>query len=105
PPTSASVSLTTNFAVGSHAILVSVSDPNGWATNCSPTVTVAAGAAAIGVTKSCPPGLIQPGQTVNVTGTVTNTGSVTLTNVSVTNVIAALNGLTRRVLGPITLAP
>jgi len=105
PPTSANVSLTTNFAPGGHAIIVSVSDANGCATNCSTTVTVTTGVAGIGVTKSCPPALIQPGRTVNVTGTVTNTGSFTLTNVTVTNVIAALSDLTRRVLGPITLAP
>jgi uncharacterized repeat protein (TIGR01451 family) len=58
----------------------------------------------IEVTKNCPPGLIQPGTTVVVTGTVTNTGNITLTNVNVTNVISAINA-TRRVLGPITLAP
>jgi len=106
PPTTASVNLSTNFGVGVHAINVSVSDPNGCAVNCSTTVTVSGGAAgSIGVTKSCPPALIQPGRVVNVTGMVTNTGNITLTNVNVTNVIAALNGVTRRVLGPVTLAP
>jgi len=59
----------------------------------------------IDVVKSCPPGLIQPGQLVVVTGTVTNTGNITLTNVVVTNTIAALGNLTRQVLGPLTLAP
>jgi len=56
------------------------------------------------VTKSCPPGLLQPGQTNVVTGTVTNTGNITLTNVTVTNVIAAI-GQSRRIVGPLTLAP
>jgi uncharacterized repeat protein (TIGR01451 family) len=59
---------------------------------------------AIVVTKNCPPGLLQPGQTLNITGTVTNTGNITLTNVTVTNTIAAISAI-RRVLGPITLAP
>src|SRR5204863_9821408 len=59
---------------------------------------------AIAVTKSCPPGPIQPGQVLAITGTVTNTGNITLTNVTVTNVIAVL-GVSRQVLGPISLAP
>ena len=59
---------------------------------------------AIAVTKSCPSGPIQPGQVLAITGTVTNTGNITLTNVTVTNVIAAL-GVSRQVLGPISLAP
>src|SRR6185369_1266158 len=57
------------------------------------------------VTKACPVGLLQPGQTNVVTGTVTNTGNITLTNVVVTNTIAALGNVSRRVLGPISLAP
>src|SRR5262249_22478209 len=56
------------------------------------------------VTKSCPTGLLQPGQTNFITGTVTNTGNITLTNVTVTNAIAAL-GTTHFLLGPIALAP
>ena len=59
----------------------------------------------IDVVKTCPVGLIQPGQLVAVTGTVTNTGNITLTNVVVTNTIAALGNLSRRVLGPVSLAP
>ncbi len=57
------------------------------------------------VSKNCPQGPIQPGQTLTITGTVTNTGNITLTNVTVTNTIAALGGTSRRVLGPLTLAP
>src|SRR6185295_5606432 len=44
-------------------------------------------------------------QTMIVTGTVTNTGNITLTNVVVTNTIAALGNVSRQVLGPISLAP
>jgi hypothetical protein len=58
----------------------------------------------IDVTKSCPQGLTQPGQTLLAGGTVTNTGNITLTNVVVTNNISAL-GVTRRVFGPVTLLP
>jgi len=58
----------------------------------------------IDVTKSCPQGLIQPGQTLIVSGTVTNTGNITLTNIVVTNNIGVL-GISRRVFGPVTLAP
>ena len=47
----------------------------------------------------------EAGANVTVTGTVTNTGNITLTNVVVTNTIGALQNLSRRVLGPITLAP
>ena len=59
----------------------------------------------IDVVKSCPQGLVQPGQLLIVNGTVTNTGNITLTNVVVTNTIAALGNLSRRVLGPLSLAP
>src|SRR5439155_18942934 len=38
---------------------------------------------AIIVSKSCPAGLIQPGQVLTITGTVTNIGNITLTNVTV----------------------
>ncbi len=57
---------------------------------------------AIAVTKACPPGPVQPGGTLNFTGTVTNTGNVPLTNVVVVNNQPAPNTV---VLGPITLAP
>ncbi len=56
----------------------------------------------IAVTKSCPPAPVQPGGTLNFTGTVTNTGNITLTNVIVRNNQPAPNTV---VLGPITLAP
>lgn len=38
---------------------------------------------AIRVTRSCPPNPVQPGQPLNYTGTVTNTGNITLTDVKV----------------------
>src|SRR5205814_1757415 len=60
---------------------------------------------AIIVSKSCPAGLIQPGEILTITGTVTNIGNITLTNVTVTNTIVALGNLTRRILGPLTLPP
>ncbi len=60
---------------------------------------------AIIVSKSCPPGPIQPGQTLTITGTVTNIGNITLTNVTVTNTIAALGGVSRRLIGPLMLVP
>src|SRR5204862_3112766 len=55
-------------------------------------------------TKSCPPRPIQPGHALAINGTLTNTRNITLTNVTVTNVIAVL-GVSRQVLGPISLAP
>ncbi len=58
----------------------------------------------IDVTKACPANPVQPGGLMVVNGTVTNTGNITLTNVVVTNNISALE-ISRRVLGPITLAP
>ena len=61
-------------------------------------------APAIVVTKQCPPGLIQPGQLLTITGTVTNTGNITLTNVTVTNAIAVF-GTNRLLVGPVTLLP
>ncbi|MEK7677525.1 MAG: hypothetical protein AAB676_16985 [Verrucomicrobiota bacterium] len=56
----------------------------------------------IAVTKLCPPLPVAPGGTLVFTGTVTNTGNVTLTNVFVVNSQPAPN---TPVLGPITLAP
>src|SRR5205814_360998 len=58
----------------------------------------------IDVVKACPTQPVPPGGLMVVTGTVTNTGNITLTNVVVTNSISAL-GTSRRVLGPISLAP
>ena len=58
----------------------------------------------IDVVKACPALPVPPGGLMVVTGTVTNTGNITLTNVVVTNNIGVL-GISRRVLGPINLAP
>ena len=57
---------------------------------------------AIAVTKDCPTSLVPLGGTLMFTGTVTNTGSITLTNVFVVDDQPASN---TPVLGPITLAP
>jgi hypothetical protein len=56
----------------------------------------------IAVTKDCPASLVPLGGTLVFTGTVTNTGSITLTNVFVVDDQPAAN---TPVLGPITLAP
>ncbi len=57
---------------------------------------------AISVTKSCPPLPLEPGDRLKYTGTVVNTGNITLTNVTVVDDQPAPN---TTVLGPITLAP
>src|SRR5439155_9102418 len=67
-------------------LIVSNSDTKICASTNSPSIVVS---------KSCPPGPIQPGQTLTITGTVTNTGNITLTNVTVTNTIVALGGISR----------
>ena len=54
------------------------------------------------ITKACPPQPVAAGGLLVVTGTVTNTGNITLTNVIVVNSQPVPN---TRVLGPITLAP
>ena len=56
----------------------------------------------ISVTKSCPATPVIEGGLLVFTGTVTNTGNITLTNVIVVNNRPAAN---TTVLGPITLAP
>jgi uncharacterized repeat protein (TIGR01451 family) len=57
---------------------------------------------AISVTKLCPPGPVPPGGSFVFTGTVTNTGNVTLTNVFV---VDDQPGPNTPVIGPITLLP
>jgi uncharacterized repeat protein (TIGR01451 family) len=59
---------------------------------------------AITVRKECPPNPVPPGGVMNISGVVSNAGNITLTNVMVTNVIAAI-GQSHLVLGPILLAP
>ena len=73
-------------------------------TNRASCTTIVITAPAIAVMKVCPPNPVQPGGLMIVTGTVTNTGNVPLVNVVVTNSISAL-GISRQVLGPISLAP
>jgi uncharacterized repeat protein (TIGR01451 family) len=58
---------------------------------------------AIRVTKSCPAGPVQPGATLAYSGTVTNTGNVTLNNVTVVNNTQPSPNTV--VFGPVTLAP
>lgn len=57
---------------------------------------------AIRVTKACPANPVQPGQTLAYTGTVTNAGNITLTNVMVVNNMPVTNTV---VFGPADLAP
>ncbi len=57
---------------------------------------------AIALTKSCPPEPVVPGELLVFTGTVTNIGNITLTNVVVVNNHPAEN---THVFGPVTLAP
>jgi uncharacterized repeat protein (TIGR01451 family) len=54
------------------------------------------------VTKVCPPGILQPGDLMMYSGTVSNAGSITLINVTVVN---NQSGNNSPVLGPIVLAP
>jgi hypothetical protein len=56
----------------------------------------------LAVTKVCPPEMLRPGDTLHYTGTVMNTGDITLVDVYVRNIVKN-QGL--EVLGPITLAP
>ncbi len=56
----------------------------------------------IRVTKACPANPVQPGQTLVYTGTVTNAGNVTLTNVMVVNNMPVANTI---VFGPTDLSP
>ena len=56
----------------------------------------------LAITKACPPAPVAAGGILTFTGTVTNTGNITLTNVFVINDQPVAN---TRVLGPITLAP
>src|SRR5207249_5881451 len=54
--------------------------------------------------KSCPVNPVPPGGTLVISGVVSNSGNITLINVTVTNVIAAI-GQSHLVFGPATLAP
>jgi uncharacterized repeat protein (TIGR01451 family) len=94
----APVSPTTTSTSTVHAMsLCGVPVTNSASSTC-PIVTTPA----IAVTKLCPPALVAPGGTLVFTGTVTNTGNITLTNVFVVDSQPAPN---TPVLGPITLAP
>lgn len=59
---------------------------------------------AITVTKKCPPNPVPPGGILNISGVVSNSGNITLTNVTVTNQIVAI-GQIRLLIGPTNLAP
>jgi hypothetical protein len=56
------------------------------------------------VTSACPPGPVPAETSMTISGTVTNTGDVTLNNVIVTNRVPAI-GRAVAVIGPISLAP
>jgi uncharacterized repeat protein (TIGR01451 family) len=56
---------------------------------------------AISVTKTCPPGPVQPGDLLTISGVVSNAGNIALNNVTVVNNKPAANTV---LLGPITLA-
>ena len=86
----------TGVLPGSHSFTITPSQM--YATNNFLLVT----SPAIAVTKDCPDSLVPAGGILMFTGTVTNTGSITLTNVFVVDDQPAPN---TRVLGPITLAP
>ena len=73
------------------------------AATCSQTVTITcSNCPMIVVTKQCPPNPVPPGGTLVFTGTVTNAGNVTLTDVLVVNDQPAPNTV---VYGPAALAP
>jgi uncharacterized repeat protein (TIGR01451 family) len=71
-------------------------------TNSATAICAGGGAPAISVGKSCPAAPVPPGGILVFSGAVTNTGNVTLTNVTVINNQPSSNTL---VLGPITLGP
>jgi uncharacterized repeat protein (TIGR01451 family) len=71
-------------------------------TNTASSTCLIVGMPGIAVTKLCPPLPVSPGGTLVFTGTVTNTGNVTLTNVFVVDNQPAPN---TPLLGPITLVP
>ncbi len=56
----------------------------------------------IAVTKTCPERAVEPGATLTFTGTLSNPGDVTLTEVNLMNDV---NGKLTKILGPIALAP
>ena len=71
--------------------------------NCSQVVTVlCSNCPVIAVTKQCPPYPVPPGGTLNFSGTVSNLGTVDLTNVLVLSDQPTAGTL---VFGPVTLAP
>ena len=94
------------FPIGVTTVTNTATDASGNQSSCTFLVTVNdISRPGLDVVKACSASPIQPGQNNIVAGTVTNTGNVTLTNVVVTNTIAALGNVSRRVLGPISLAP
>src|SRR5206468_3671846 len=71
-------------------------------TNTAKTGRAASREPAIIVSKTCPPAPVQPGQPLVFTGTVSNAGNITLTNVLVVNDRLVPN---TSVFCPVTLAP
>jgi uncharacterized repeat protein (TIGR01451 family) len=93
---SQAVGLTTSTSTG-HATSLCNAPVQNTASSACLTLTTPA----IAVTKLCPPAPVAPGATLVFSGTVTNTGDITLTNVFVVNNRPVPNTV---VLGPITLA-
>ncbi len=87
----------TSTATVTAATLCNVAVVNSASSAC-PIVT----SPGIAITKACPPVPVTPGATLLFTGTITNTGNVTLTNVVVVDNQPAAN---TPVLGPVTLPP
>jgi len=93
-PTSGNATSTATIRAAS---LCNVAVTNSASSTC-PILTTAG----IAITKACPPVPVAPGEILVFTGTITNEGNVTLTNVVVVDSQPAAN---TPVLGPITLAP
>ena len=89
----------TDTVTGFGTSICGVSVTNSATANCPGT-----NSPAIFVIKNCPVNPVPPGGTLVISGVVSNAGNITLTNVTVTNVITAI-GQNHAILGPITLLP
>src|SRR5581483_7825305 len=89
-------SLTTTFVRTANSLCTGIAVTNIQSTQCELSVTPA-----ISVTETCPPGPVSSGSTINYSGSVSNSGNITLTNVLV---FSGQAGNTLLV-GSLTLAP